>query len=190
MYFLDLLHSDILYPRIGTSQPLNHNFEKVKFTMRELRDGPEDWHDIKDAADIIWRTAITPSMNDLHTQLRSHYNNPDLSIVALHTGINADRKGTVVCNREKITISFVGSSQEETFRNFWTHGKGPGWWELPHPRYDKGNRVHSYYLDMWHGMQGTVYNALRTAVEEMAKRGLVPKQIIVTGYSMGGGVST
>jgi len=158
--------------------------------MRRLRNGPEEWNDIKDAADIIWRTASTPDMNDLHSQLRNHYQNHDLSIVALHTGVNGDRKGTVICNGQKITIAFDGSSQDETFKNFWTHGKGPGWWELPYPRYDKDHRVHSFYLDMWHGMQGGAYAALRIAVQDMAARGVIPKQIIITGYSMGGGVST
>jgi len=73
--------------------------------------------------------------------------------------------------------------------NTWVDGKKPGLFSQPYPVHENGNRTHSFYRDMWYGMRIATFEALSRAVSDMAKRGVEPKQIIITGYSMGGGVS-
>lgn len=155
----------------------------------KLQDGPSQWTDIKDAAEILWRETLTPEISDLATALQERYQNPNLTASELNTGFNASRRGILVCNDEKITIAFPGSDPKELHTNIWILGKGPRWWEIPHPVFENGNMVHSFFRDMWHGMQQATYDALSSAVEDIAARGTTPKQIIVTGYSMGGGIS-
>jgi len=50
--------------------------------------------------------------------------------------------------------------------------------------------VHSPPRDMWWAMRQATYDALRCGVEDIAARDAVPEQIVVAGFSMGGGVST
>lgn len=113
-----------------------------------LQDGQADWGDIKNAADILWKTSTIADMNTLRSELRNHYNDPTLDIVDLHTGRNARRKGTVTWYKETILIAFDGAAPDELYMNFWTHGKGPEWWQLPYTVHVNGHRVHSFYLDM------------------------------------------
>lgn len=155
-----------------------------------LQDGPSQWADIKDAAYILWRASIIPDINGLGTELQIHYHNPHLLANELRTGVNAGRKAVVVYSGERITIAFQGSDPSELIINTWTNAKGPRWWDIPYPVYENGNRIHSFFRLMWHGMRQKTYDALRIAVEDMTVRGVTPKQIIITGFSMGGGVST
>lgn len=154
-----------------------------------LQDGPSQWKDIEDAVNILWRSTLTPDISAVATALQDHYQNPNLSVSELNTVLNASRRGIVVCNSEKITIAFLGSDPNELHMNLWTDAKGPAWWHFPYPVHENGNRVHSFFRDMWHGMRVETYNALSSAVDDMAARGATPKQIIVTGFSMGGGIS-
>ncbi|PVI05632.1 hypothetical protein DM02DRAFT_685435 [Periconia macrospinosa] len=154
-----------------------------------LQEGPSQWKDIKDAADTLWRSTLTPDISAVATALQDHYQNPNLSVSELNTGLNVSRRAIVVCNGEKITIAFLGSDPNELHMNLWTDAKGPAWWNVPYPVYENGNRVHSFFRDMWLGMRLATYDALSSVVEDIAARGATPKQIIVTGYSMGGGIS-
>ncbi|KAF2034490.1 hypothetical protein EK21DRAFT_97575 [Setomelanomma holmii] len=43
---------------------------------------------------------------------------------------------------------------------------------------------------MWHGMRKAASDELSKAVDGILAQGTTPKQIVVTGFSMGGGVST
>lgn len=70
-------------------------------------------------------------------------------------------------------------------------GRDPEWWKPHYPVYINENQVHSFYLDMWRGMETATYAALGNAVDEIVKKtGKPPNQIIITGHSMGGGIST
>ncbi|CAI6327759.1 unnamed protein product [Periconia digitata] len=155
----------------------------------ELQDGPWEWWDIKDAADILWRSTLDPDIHNIASALQSHYQNPQLEVTELITGINASRRGIVVCNGEKITIAFLGCDSNELHMNMWVFAKGPSWWDIPYPVYENGHQVHSFFRDMWHAMRIAAYDAINMAVESMAARGSSPKQIIITGFSMGGGIS-
>jgi hypothetical protein len=63
-------------------------------------------------------------------------------------------------------------------------GKEPGWWKWPYPVYENGNRVHSFFRDMWWGMRQPTYDALRCAVEDIALRDAVPGQIVIAGCGL------
>ncbi|OAL45382.1 hypothetical protein IQ07DRAFT_684305 [Pyrenochaeta sp. DS3sAY3a] len=154
-----------------------------------LQDGPSQWKDIEDAASTLWRSTLFPDISVIATLLQDHYRNPNLRVSELKTRLSISRRGIVVCSAEKITIAFLGSDPNELHKSLWTDAKGPAWWDFPYPVYENGNRVHSFFRDMWHGMRQETYEALSSAVDEMAARGATPKQIIVTGFSMGGGIS-
>lgn len=95
-----------------------------------------------------------------------------------------------MCTKDIITIAFEGCHADDMMKNLWTDVKGPNWWDLPGPAYSPdGNRVHSFFRDMWSGMRKAALEALDDAVRCMVARGTEPKEVIVTGYSMGGGVS-
>ncbi|KAF7190458.1 hypothetical protein HII31_08172 [Pseudocercospora fuligena] len=152
----------------------------------KLENSPTGWHDVKDAADILWRISLESEINTLRTSLRNHYSDPTLTIRDLHTGINNSRRAVLVSTKQKCTIAFEGSHPDEWYKNTWTDGKGPGWWEFPYPVYDEnGHRIHSFYRDMWYGMRTAAFAALDAAIDKICE----PKQIIITGFSMGGGVS-
>lgn len=74
--------------------------------------------------------------------------------------------------------------------NWWIDRKGEDWQWMPHPAEVNGNRVRGYYLDMWKGMKVSLFDALLQVVLTMKKRRSAPTQIIIAGYSTGGGVST
>ncbi|KAI9701623.1 MAG: hypothetical protein M1820_006394 [Bogoriella megaspora] len=154
-----------------------------------LQDGPSQWSDIKDASDILWRSTVTPDINNVATVLRDQYQNAHLNVEELHTGMNVSRRAIIVSNGEKITIAFPGSDPKELHKNLWIDAKGPSWWDRPYPVYENGNRIHSFFRDMWHGMRSATYDALSRSVEDMTVRGATPKQITITGFSMGGGIS-
>lgn len=155
----------------------------------ELKNDPFQWNDIKDAADILWRSTLFSSLSDLTSFFRSHYQNLDLRTWELYSGINVTRRGIVIGNGERIIVGMFGSAPDEIIKNVWIDAKGPGWWELPYPVYENRNMIHSYFGDMWHGMRQATYDALDRAVADCIERGIPPKQIILTGFSMGGGVS-
>jgi hypothetical protein len=156
-----------------------------------LQDGPSQWGFIKDAAHIIFQASIHPSTSSLLNTLRSHYSDQFVTVTDLHTGINDNRKAVLVSSNDTITIAFEGSADNELWKNTWTMAKGPGWWELPYPVFDDdGNRLHSFYRDMWHGMRAATFEAVKKAVDIMKEKGKVPKKVVITGFSMGGGVST
>jgi hypothetical protein len=105
--------------------------------------------------------------------------------------INISRRAVIVTERHKITLAFEGSDPNELINNTWANAKGPNWWYIPYPVFhDDGNRVHNFYRDMWHRMRQAIFVELDNAIQSLLLEGFVPSAIIVTGFSMGGGVST
>lgn len=158
----------------------------------ELRSGKNDWYHVKYAAVVLDKASQIPDLNDLQTALRNYFQNPDLTVIDIHTGmhVNRYRKAILVHNHRTIVIAFQGSGDDEIHLNLWINGKGPDWWELPYPVHINGDRVHSFYLDMWNGMKSAVFSGLANAVAKMREQDIVPEKVIITGFSMGGGVST
>ena len=158
--------------------------------LAELTPGTSDWHDVKHAALILWKASQISDVTALQNHLRNHYMNSASTTINFHTGINQSHKAILVHNHETIVIAFQGSADDEIHMNLWTDGKGANWWDLPYPVYINGNRIHSFYLDMWNGMKTAVFSALGDAIATMRDHNIVPKKVIIAGYSMGGGVST
>ncbi|KAH8723125.1 hypothetical protein GQ44DRAFT_657310 [Phaeosphaeriaceae sp. PMI808] len=156
----------------------------------KLQDGPSQWTDIKEAAQILSHESYTPDVNVLRAGLQNHFVDPILTVVDLHTGFNAGRKAVLVNSHERITVAFTGSGSDGLWRNTWANAKGPNFWDIPYAVYTDGNRVHSFFRDMWHAMRSATFHALSQAVDSIVAREAVPRQIIITGFSMGGGVST
>ncbi|KAH6288706.1 hypothetical protein HBI39_215510 [Parastagonospora nodorum] len=159
-----------------------------------LQNGPSQWPDIKDAAHILWRASIHPEISPLRDTLAGDFSYPSLFAKDLHTGINSSRRAIIVRYHDNITIVFEGTGSDALVMNLWTNlwadAKGPNIWDIPFPVYTDGNRVHSFYRDMWHGMRASTLDALSEAVKCIVAKGNAPKSIVVAGFSMGGGVST
>jgi hypothetical protein len=156
----------------------------------KLQDGTSQWPDIKNAAQILQLTSVSPDTNTLRNQIAAHcVDTPLLLVTELHTGINVGRSAVLVLRGETVTIAFQGSHQDELVKNAWVNAKGPNWWDIPYPVYTGGHRVHSFFRDMWHGMRTALFSALAEAIQSISQRHSVPKLITVTGFSMGGGVS-
>jgi hypothetical protein len=145
---------------------------------------------MKNAARILWRASTNPDIDALRNTLRDEFSDPSLSAVDLYTGFNISRRAVLVCSKETITLAFEGSDPNELIKNAWANAKGPKWWNMPYPVYTDGNRVHSFFRDMWHAMRAAALDALSKAIESIVAKGAAPTRIVVTGFSMGGGVST
>jgi hypothetical protein len=86
-------------------------------------------------------------------------------------------------------LIFEATKEGEMIMNTWAYGRGSGWWEPPYPRYWQGRQVHSFYLDMWLGMKDKVLEGLEKVVLDMQEEGRWPERIVISGHSMGGGMS-
>lgn len=109
--------------------------------------------------------------------------------VPLHTGLSVGRKGVLFRYGTVTVLAFEATKPDEMIKNAWSHAKDSKW-SLPYARYVDGRQVHSFYLDMWLGMRPAALEAMSESVLEMERRGQVPSRILVTGHSMGGGIST
>jgi hypothetical protein len=112
------------------------------------------------------------------------------NVVPLDTGLWVGRKGMVFRFGTTIVVAFQATQNNDLVVNTWSHAKDDNWWSLPYPRLIDGRQVHSFYLDMWLGMRTTALSAISHEVEELEKEGQVPSRLLVTGHSMGGGIST
>jgi hypothetical protein len=162
----------------------------VEMLLPKLQDGPSQWSDIENAAQILALASANSDINAFRNQVAAHYPGTSVSATDLHTGINVSRRAVLVSCDENITIAFEGSDPTELWKNTWANAKGPNWWDLPYPVYTQGNRVHSFFRDMWHGMRPTLFGALSGVIQNIIPSDSVPRLITVTGFSMGGGVST
>jgi hypothetical protein len=156
--------------------------------LAELSSGTQDWQDIKHAALVLCKASQIPDANALQSELHNILATP--TVIDIHTGINHSRKAVLVSSEDTIVLAFLGSSDDEIVKNYWTHGRGPNWWDIPYPVHVNGDQVHSFYLDMWHGLKDALYLALTSAISKMQGDGIKPSKFIVAGISMGGGVST
>jgi len=128
--------------------------------LAELQDGPSQWPDIADAARILWLASISPDIIAFRQEMPIYYPNTSYSATELWTGLNASRRAVFVAIDENITIAFEGSDPNELVKNTWANAKGPNWWDIPYAVYDGGNRVHSFFRDMWYGMRDETFRAL------------------------------
>ena len=82
-----------------------------------MQNGPLQWNDIIDAADILWKASEFPDVNALNIHLRYHYVTL-ISLLLTSTPINCNesRRALAVCNGENITLALEGSDQREFSR--------------------------------------------------------------------------
>jgi len=154
-----------------------------------LQDRPASCSAIRHAAGVLWRASIAEDDSSLCPALQNHFSDPSLTAVNLHTGINRPRRGVVMCTKDSITLAFQGCHPDEAIQNLWVCAKGPNWWDIPFPVFSDGNLVHSFFRDLWWDMRRATLEALDEAIRSMVARGTEPKEVIVTGFSMGGGIS-
>ncbi|KAJ9091284.1 hypothetical protein QFC21_007273 [Naganishia friedmannii] len=110
----------------------------------------------------------------------------------LNTGIPAVGQKAVFFryNTTRLVLAFEATKPKEMIMNAWSHGKDKKWNSVPYARYRDGRQVHSFYLDMWLGMRKATLEALTDNILEVEHSDQVPSSFIVSGHSMGGGIST
>ncbi|EPE34849.1 alpha/beta-Hydrolase [Glarea lozoyensis ATCC 20868] len=155
----------------------------------KLQDGKSDWSDIKDVAYFLWKSSEQASLQEAEIQMRRDTCDPNLNVLAFHTGVNVARKAVLVVHGSKVIIAFSGGSDDEIEKNLWTMSKGGNWYDIPFVVRVDGDEVHSFYLEMWNGMKEELLRQLEMNLRRMVEREVVPTHVIVTGFSMGGGVS-
>ena len=111
------------------------------------------------------------------------------SAVPLDTGLSVGRKGVLFRYDTNIVLAFEATKPDEMYKNAWSHAHDKKW-SIPYARYLDGRQVHSFYLDMWLGMRSATLRALSQSLVDIEGSGKVPRSIILTGHSMGGGIST
>ncbi|TID18540.1 hypothetical protein E2P81_ATG06455 [Venturia nashicola] len=154
------------------------------------QDNGEQWSIIAMAGHVLWKASAILDLKDLSHHLTQYFNDSTLHITKLETGINDSHKAVILSRDSEITIAFLGSSGSEIHMNTWHLAKNPGIFSIPFERRDGGNLVHSFYFDMWKGMEAAAKQAISDAVARLKERGKKPEKIIVCGFSMGGGVSS
>jgi hypothetical protein len=111
-------------------------------------------------------------------------------VIPLETGLWVGRKGMVFRYGTTIVVAFEATKDNESEADSWSHGMDDDAWTLPNTRRVDGRRVHAFYLDMWLGMRVVALPAISYEIEELEKQGKAPSRLLITGHSMGGGIST
>jgi hypothetical protein len=112
------------------------------------------------------------------------------TIVPLETGLWLGRRGCFFRYGTTLVLAFEATkSSNEMLLNACSHANDKKWCP-PYPRYLEDRQVHSLYLDMWLGMRQSALDAITDAIMELEKQGQPPARLIITGHSMGGGIST
>jgi hypothetical protein len=111
-------------------------------------------------------------------------------VIPLETGLWVGRKGMVFRYGTTIVVAFEATKNHEFEADAWSHGMDDDAWTLPNARHVDGRPVHAFYLDMWLGMRMVALPAISYEIEELEKEGKVPSRFLITGHSMGGGIST
>jgi hypothetical protein len=149
-----------------------------------------DWNDIYTAAQFSNSLAlflpVRESVALLEGQIGQHMD----VVVPLDTGLPAvGRKAVFFRMATTLVLAFEATKPNEMIMNAWSHGKDKKW-SLPYARFIDGRQVHSFYLDMWLGLRRETLKALTASIQDLERQGQAPSSFIVSGHSMGGGIST
>lgn len=149
-----------------------------------------DWNDIYTAArfsnSLAMFLPVSESVALLEEQIGRHMD----AVVPLDTGLPAvGQKAVFFRMATTLVLAFEATKPNEMIMNAWSHGKDEGW-SLPYARFVDGRQVHSFYLDMWLGLRRETLKALTTNIQDLERQGQAPSSFLVSGHSMGGGIST
>lgn len=165
------------------------SLEATDKKLAEMSEG--DLDDIYAAALCSNAMADFESMSDIVASLESRLARKlGPLVVPLETGLWVGRKGMVFRYGTTVVVAFEATKDHELEANAWSHGNDDDAWSLPTARYVDGHHVHAFYLDMWLGMRVDALSAISDNFEELEKEGQAPSRLLVTGHSMGGGIST
>ena len=168
--------------------PLKPERRDVESPIHLLDVTSSDWEDIYLASQYSNALADFQPM-DLTVQRIQNETGPTLdAAVPFDTGLSVGRKAVLFRMKSKIMLSFEATKPDEMKMNAWSHAKDKGW-KLPYARYWDGRQVHSFFLDMWLGMRKQVFGSLTKTILEAEEAGEAPDRILITGHSMGGGIS-
>jgi hypothetical protein len=182
---------------------IRHRYYETSTTDRSLTMSPAaagrklvemsegDLEDIYTAALCSNGMADFVEISDIIASLECHLGQKlGPSVVPLETELWVGRKGMVFRYGTTLVVAFEATKEHDMEANAWSHGTDDDAWSLPTARYVDGRHVHAFYLDMWLGMREAALPAISDELEEIEKEGQVPSRLLVTGHSMGGGIST
>lgn len=151
---------------------------------------PDAWTDIHLASQFSNALADFLPMDETCQRLERETGfHLDLAI-PFDTGLSVGRKSVLFRVGSTFLLSFEATKPNEMKMNAWSHAKDPRKrWSLPYARYVDGRQVHSFFLDMWLGMRDEVFREITRTVREAEAVGIVPDRFLITGHSMGGGIS-
>lgn len=169
--------------------PLTMSPDAADQKLVEMSEG--DSEDVNIAAICSNGVASAGGIEDIVASLESRVcQQLGSNVVPLDTGLWVGRKSMVFRFGITIVVAFEATQDNDLVVNAWSHAKDDTWWSLPYARLIDGRQVHSFYLDMWLGMRNAALPAISQEIEELEKEGQAPSRMLVTGHSMGGGIST
>jgi hypothetical protein len=163
--------------------------KSLRTPVRLVESTVADSEDIYTAARFSNGLAYFLPMSDTIAALEQELGEKLDAAVPLDTGLSVGRKGVLFRYQTTLVLAFEATKPDEMMKNAWSHAKDKKW-SLPYARYVDGRQVHSFYLDMWLGMRRATLEAITDSILELEKQGQAPSRIIITGHSMGGGIST
>lgn len=148
-----------------------------------------DLENVYMAAQFANGLALFRPMEETVRLLEEDLGSPLEAAIPLDTGLKSvGRKAVLLRQRRNIVLAFEATKPNEMKMNAWSHAHDGGW-TIPYARFLDGRQVHSFYLDMWLGMREAALEGLSRCIDEMADEGMEPERLLITGHSMGGGIS-
>ncbi|KAJ9115982.1 hypothetical protein QFC22_005125 [Naganishia vaughanmartiniae] len=159
---------------------------------RLVRLSLRDWGILHTAAHFSNCLACFLPLDETVPVIEEVIGGPMDAAVGLDTGISFIGQKAVFFRYEatKLVLAFEATKANEMIFNAWSHAKDDKWYALPYARFLDGRQGHSFYLDMWLGMRSATLEALTDNILKLEGQGKAPSSFIVSGHSMGGGIST
>jgi hypothetical protein len=150
----------------------------------------DDWEDIHLAAQFSNGLAEFKPMEETCERLQRETGFKLDGVVPFDTGLSIGRKAVLFRVGRRMILTFEATKPNEMKMNAWSHAKDPEKkWSLPYARYLDGRQVHSFFLDMWLGMREEIFEEITKMVRQAEEKGDGIERFLITGHSMGGGIS-
>ena len=146
-----------------------------------------DWDDIYTAAQFCKALADFQPLDVTVARLEKERGQKMDVAEHLDTGMkNMGKKAMLFRVDRTVVLAMEATKPNEMKMNAWSHAQTRKW-TVPYARFLDGRQVHSFYLDMWLGMREATFAALDKAIKSSGEK--PPERILITGHSMGGGIS-